>query len=142
MDTINTFDDFQFVAVAARTIYPKDAKVLYPGLGLTGEVAEVAEKVGVEPAELRALATELTLKMSIHAGKAANQIKKIVRDDDCEITEERRDAIGKEIGGVLWYCAALATDLGLNLGDIARENAAILSSRQERGTLKGDGDNR
>ncbi len=141
MDSISTFDDYQ--AAAARTaIYPEDVKVLYPGLGLAGEVAEVAEKVGVEPPELRELATELTLKMGVHAGKAANQIKKIIRDDAREITVERRAAIGKEIGGVLWYCAALATDLGLNLGDIARENAAILSSRQDRGTLQGDGDNR
>lgn len=128
---INTFDDFQKMALD-RSIYPEDAQIYYPSMGLTGEVGEVCEKV----AELT------TLRMASHAGQAANQAKKILRDDDGELTEARKAAIGKEIGGVLWYCAALATDLGLNLGDIARENAAILADREERGTLRGDGDNR
>jgi NTP pyrophosphatase (non-canonical NTP hydrolase) len=140
--SINTFDEYQKTVFESLTIYPQDAKVLYPALGLSGEVAEVAEKVSVLPTELRALATELTLKMGIHAGLAANQVKKIIRDDDCEITAERQAAIAKEIGGVLWYCAALATDLRLNLGDIARGNIELLSNRKERGTLRGDGDDR
>jgi NTP pyrophosphatase (non-canonical NTP hydrolase) len=126
-----TFNDYQ-IAAARTAIYPKDSKVFYPALGLPGEVGEVAEKV----AELH------TLHMAAHAGKVANQVKKIIRDDEGDIPESRRQAIAKEIGGVLWYCAALATDLGLNLGDIAQENADILASRQERGTLKGDGDER
>jgi len=129
--TISTFDDFQF-ACLDRAIYPEDFKIIYPALGLPGEVGEVCEKV-----------TELiTLRMAAHAGQVANQAKKILRDDDGEITMDRRVAIAKEIGGVLWYCAALATDLGLNLGDIARQNAAILASREARGTLRGDGDDR
>ena len=141
MTRIDTFDDYQ-TAAARTAIYPEDTKIFYPGLGLTGEVAEVAEKVGATPDELGAVAKELSFRMSIHAGRAANQIKKVIRDDGDQLTEERRAAIGKEIGGVLWYCAALATDLGLNLGDIARENIKILADRQERGALTGDGDNR
>jgi len=125
------FNDYQ-VAAVKTAIYPKDARVVYPALGLPGEVGEVAEKV----AELH------TLRMAAHAGQVANQAKKIIRDDDGELTPERRFAIGKEIGGVLWYCAALANDLGLNLDDIAKENIAILTSRAERGTIKGDGDDR
>ncbi len=126
-----TFDEFQKAALD-RSIYPEDAKILYPGLGLPGEVGEVCEKV----------TALLTLKMAAHAGQAANQVKKIIRDDDCELTDARRAAISKEIGGVLWYCAALAIDLELNLGDIARENMAVLASREARGALKGDGDDR
>ncbi len=101
--------------------------MLYPALGLTGEVGEVIEKL---------------LQMAAHAGKVANQVKKIIRDDDCECDTPRKEAIGAEIGGVLWYAAAICSDLGLNLGDIARENLGVLASRQERGTLQGDGDNR
>jgi NTP pyrophosphatase (non-canonical NTP hydrolase) len=132
-----TFDDYQ-VAAAKTAIYPKDAEIFYPALGLPGEVGEVAEKVAVEWPD----GSLPTLRMAAHAGKVANQVKKIIRDDEGDIAESRRQAIAKEIGGVLWYCAALATDLGLNLGDIAQENADILASRQERGTLKGDGDER
>ncbi len=131
-----TFDEYQ--AAAEKTaIYPRDSKVFYPALGLTGEVGEVAEKVAEGADGLLP-----TLQMAAHAGKVANQVKKIIRDDVGEIAEARRQAIAKEIGGVLWYCAALATDLGFNLGDIAQENANILASRQVRGTIKGDGDNR
>jgi NTP pyrophosphatase (non-canonical NTP hydrolase) len=109
---IQTFDDYQ--QAAARTaIYPEDARVTYPALGLAGE-----------------------------AGEVANKIKKIIRDDGMVVTEERRAQISKEIGGVMWYVAALCTDLELNLGDVCRENIAILNSRQERGTLQGDGDER
>ncbi len=131
------FNDYQ-IAAAKTAIYPADSKVFYPALGLPGEVGEVAEKVTQLPPD----SWGATLLMAAHAGKAANQVKKIIRDDEGEIAEARRQAIAKEIGGVLWYCAALATDLGLNLGDIAQENADILSSRAERGTLKGDGDDR
>jgi NTP pyrophosphatase (non-canonical NTP hydrolase) len=109
---IQTFDDYQ--QAAARTaIYPEDARVTYPALGLAGE-----------------------------AGEVANKIKKIIRDDGMVVTDERRAQISKEIGGVMWYVAALCTDLELNLGDVCRENIAILNSRQERGTLQGDGDER
>ncbi|MHC4297948.1 MAG: nucleoside triphosphate pyrophosphohydrolase family protein [Planctomycetota bacterium] len=141
---INTFDQYQ-EAAALTAIYPKDAGVLYPALGLAGEVGEVAAKVADGPPSLpRGFLgeEELCLRMAAHAGEACNQVKKIIRDDDCDCTPKRTAAIAKEIGGVLWYCAALATDLGLNLGDIARGNIEILVSRQERGTLKGDGDNR
>jgi NTP pyrophosphatase (non-canonical NTP hydrolase) len=33
-----------------------------------------------------------------------------------------REDIASEIGDVLWYCAALATDLNLTLGMIAGQN--------------------
>jgi NTP pyrophosphatase (non-canonical NTP hydrolase) len=109
---INTFDEYQ-EAAAKTAIYPNCARVWYPALGLAGE-----------------------------AGEVANQVKKILRDDGFITTDERREAIRKEIGGVMWYVATLCADLKLNLGDVCRENIEILASRQARGTLKGDGDNR
>lgn len=74
------------------------------------------------------------------AGEVANKVKKVLRGD--RTIADARDAIGQEIGGVLWYCAALATDLGLRLEDIAAENLRILQDRAIRGVIKGDGDNR
>lgn len=121
-----TFEAYQ--ACAEKTaIYNKDARVFYPALGLTGEVGEFIEKV---------------LQMSAHAGKVANQVKKIIRDDDSECNVSRMDEIAKELGGVLWYLSAIATDLGLDLGVIAQENLDILASRQKRGVIQGDGDDR
>ncbi len=112
MITINTFDDYQ-IAAKTTAIYPKNAKIIYPALGLAGEVGEVV-----------------------------NKIKKIIRDDDEKLTQSRVTQISKEIGGVMWYVAVLCSDLELNLGDVCRENIDILLSRKKRGTLKGDGDDR
>ena len=43
---------------------------------------------------------------------------------------------------MLWYVAQLASELGLELEDIARENLEKLFSRQSRGVLSGSGDDR
>lgn len=95
-------------------IYPNQGNnFIYPTLGLTGEVGEVSEK-----------------------------IKKALRDHDGVISDERREDIKKELGDVLWYIAQLATELGLDLDDIAQTNVDKLYSRMERGKLAGDGDNR
>ena len=93
-------------------IYPCSANLIYPALGLTGEAGEVADKV-----------------------------KKIIRDKT-ELTPELRIEIAKEVGDVLWYVAALARDLGIDMHEMARMNIAKLSSRRDRGVLQGSGDNR
>jgi NTP pyrophosphatase (non-canonical NTP hydrolase) len=128
---LDSLSFFEYQTRAKNTaIYNQDARVLYPSLGLTGEVGEVLEKM------------VHSIMLAVHGGKLANQVKKIIRDDDCECDTPRKEDIGKEIGGVLWYCAAVASDLGLNLEDIARENLGVLASRKKRGTIQGDGDNR
>lgn len=98
----------------ATAVYPDAGdNLLYPTLGLCGEAGEVAEKV-----------------------------KKMVRDDGGELTAARRDALAGELGDVLWYVAQLATEAGLDLGDVAEANLAKLRSRQERAVLQGSGDDR
>jgi NTP pyrophosphatase (non-canonical NTP hydrolase) len=104
----------QYQALSRRTAeYPRSAWLAYPALGLAGEAGEVAE----------------------HA-------KKALRDDDGEVSEERRAAIAKELGDVLWYVAQLASELGLELEQIAQGNLEKLLSRQRRGVLSGSGDER
>jgi NTP pyrophosphatase (non-canonical NTP hydrolase) len=93
--------------------YPREAAITYPALGLAGEAGEVAE----------------------HA-------KRILRDDDAKLTSERRQAMGAELGDVLWYLAQIATELDLSLDEIAQANLDKLLSRQRRGVLQGAGDNR
>ena len=75
-------------------------------------------------------------------GELANKLKKVIRDDGGRLTEERRSQMRKELGGVLWYAAATATELGINLSDVCQENLDILQSRQERNVIHGDGDDR
>jgi NTP pyrophosphatase (non-canonical NTP hydrolase) len=104
----------EYQALSRRTAeYPRDAWLAYPALGLAGEAGEVAE----------------------HA-------KKAIRDDGGQVTEERRAAIAKELGDVLWYVAQLASELHLDLDEIAQMNLEKLLSRQQRGVLSGDGDDR
>jgi NTP pyrophosphatase (non-canonical NTP hydrolase) len=93
--------------------YPREAWLTYPALGLAGEAGEVAE----------------------HA-------KKAIRDDAGMVTDERRAAMAKELGDVLWYVSQLASELGLELDQIARDNLEKLFSRQRRGVLSGSGDER
>jgi NTP pyrophosphatase (non-canonical NTP hydrolase) len=76
------------------------------------------------------------------AGEIANKVKKIMRDDGMVVTPEKRDALKREVGDVLWYLSQLAYELEFELGDSAQENNAMLASRKERGTIHGSGDNR
>src|SRR5262245_23759883 len=98
----------------ATAVYPQAGdNLLYPTLGLCGEAGEVAEK-----------------------------IKKMIRDDEGVLSGERRDALSKELGDVLWYVAQIATEAGLDLDDIAGANIEKLLSRQARNVLQGSGDDR
>jgi NTP pyrophosphatase (non-canonical NTP hydrolase) len=104
----------EYQRLSRRTAeYPRDAWLSYPALGLAGEAGEVAE----------------------HA-------KKVIRDDGGAVTEERRGALKKELGDVLWYVAQLASELELELDDVAETNLDKLLSRQRRGVLSGSGDER
>lgn len=82
------------------------------------------------------------LGLAGEAGEIANTIKKIMRDDDGMITEEKRKEVKKELGDVLWYVACTASEMGLNLDEVAQANLDKLASRKERGTLHGDGNDR
>jgi len=43
---------------------------------------------------------------------------------------------------VLWYIAALASDLNISLDDVAENNVQKLASRKKRNKIGGSGDNR
>jgi NTP pyrophosphatase (non-canonical NTP hydrolase) len=104
----------QYQRVSRRTAaYPREAWLAYPALGLAGEAGEVAEHV-----------------------------KKTIRDEAGAVSAERRSALAKELGDVLWYVAQLATELELDLDHVAQANLDKLLSRQRRGVLSGSGDER
>lgn len=111
-----TFDEYQ-QAAHATAIYPQEVALAYVTMGLVGE-----------------------------AGEIANKVKKIYRDhgfrDDRMLTSNESAVLSFELSDALWYCAELATVIGVSLGDVAANNIAKLQSRQQRNALGGSGDNR
>lgn len=107
-----TLNEYQQKALETA-VYPQEFKIIYPSLGLTGE-----------------------------AGECSDKVKKVIRDNGGQFTEEKKYELAKEIGDVLWYCATFANDIGFDLETIGQMNNDKLHSRQERGVLGGSGDNR
>ena len=83
-----------------------------------------------------------TLGLVGEAGELANKIKKVMRDDKGIIPNEKKLEFIKELGDVLWYVAALATELEIDLDEVAETNIKKLFSRKDRGKLGGSGDDR
>jgi NTP pyrophosphatase (non-canonical NTP hydrolase) len=108
-----TFEEYQLQAKTTARYPDVGHNFVYPTLGLSGEAGEVAEKV-----------------------------KKIIRDDGGVVSDEKKQAIAKELGDVLWYVSQLSTEFGLSLEDVARGNAEKLQARAQQGTIHGSGDNR
>lgn len=107
------FNEYQTKA-QTTALYPNVGNnPYYPALGLGGETGEVL-----------------------------NKIKKIMRDHDGIITDEHREIIKSELGDILWYVSALASEFRLELHTIAQANIDKLISRQKRGVLQGSGDDR
>jgi len=106
------FKEYQEKALETA-VYGAGHKIIYPALGLANEAGEVLGK-----------------------------IKKVLRDNDGEFTLELRQSIGKEMGDVLWYIAALSSDIEIPLDQIAAENIQKLIDRRNRNQIHGSGDNR
>jgi len=107
------FNQYQKHALETA-MYPNIGQnIIYPALGLTGEAGEVSEL-----------------------------IKKMIRDDGGQLTEQRREKLLKELGDVLWYVAVVAHEAGLMLGDVAQVNLDKLSRRKSEGKITGSGSDR
>lgn len=78
------------------------------------------------------------LGLNGEAGEVAEKVKKYIRDGGAL----PRDALVKELGDVLWYVAAMASELNIPLVEIAEQNLGKLQSRKQRGKLQGSGDER
>jgi NTP pyrophosphatase (non-canonical NTP hydrolase) len=112
-----SLNEYQTAALASASYPSLGHNMVYPSLGMVGEAGEVAEKV-----------------------------KKYWRNhgvtDASGLTAGQRQELGKEIGDVMWYCAALAWELGLKLDEIGQGNIDKLTDRHKRGVIKSEGDNR
>ena len=63
------------------------------------------------------------------AGETCDYLKKVV----CHGHELNKDNLVKELGDVLWYVAAIATEYGLNLDEVAQLNIDKLMKRYPEG---------
>jgi NTP pyrophosphatase (non-canonical NTP hydrolase) len=109
----NNFNTYQRQSRKTWNLVHTDHPIVYPTLGLVNE-----------------------------AGELAGKVKKIFRDKGGVISEEDRQALKYELGDVLWYMAQIATELNIDLQDVADANLEKLFSRLERGKIQGDGDYR
>lgn len=84
----------------------------------------------------------LTLGVAGEAGEIAEKIKKILRNDNGAISDEKREALKLEIGDVLWYLSQLSRELGFPFSEAAAANIQKLADRAARGVIKSEGDSR
>lgn len=110
---IETFNIYQRESRKTWGVIPMNHPIVYPTMGLVNEAGEVAGK-----------------------------IKKIFRDREGVISDNDRQELKKELGDVLWYLTQICTELDLTLEEVAEANLVKLFSRLERGTIRGDGDER
>lgn len=104
------------------------------------EYQEATNQTAVYPKE-KAL-EYLSLGLASEAGEVAGKIKKIIRDENGQLTENSINSLISELGDVLWYLAQLANLTQTNLEEIATANINKLESRHVRNALHGSGDNR
>ena len=107
-------NEYQKIA-SSTAVFEHDSvnELIYTTLGLAGETGEVVEK-----------------------------IKKLYRNDNGIISDEKKEDIKREMGDVLWYLSQMARVLDLDLEEVAQANIDKLKDRQERDVLKSQGDNR
>jgi NTP pyrophosphatase (non-canonical NTP hydrolase) len=107
------FQHYQRLSRATARYPDAGANPIYPTLGLCGEAGEVADKV-----------------------------KKVLRDGQGQFSPAVITGLKLELGDVLWYVAQLASELGLELDQIAQANLDKLASRAARNVISGSGDSR
>lgn len=94
-------------------LYPKDAGIIYTTIGLANE-----------------------------AGEVLGQVKKLMRDDNSILTDERKKKIIAETSDCMWYIARVCTELGITMEELMQINHDKLEDRLARNVIQGSGDNR
>ena len=112
------------------------------------EYQEEAKKTAVYPnaGDGSDYATSYTvLGLCGEAGELANLFKKYLRRDFSTSLKDidfLRNKMLDELGDALWYVSAVANELDISLDSLAQRNLNKLKGREERGTIKGSGDER
>ncbi len=111
---MQSIDDYQMTTNASK-VYDVviNHSIVYPALGLSGEVGEFHEK-----------------------------IKKIFRDKGGKMTDADKQGLKLELGDIMWYVVVCAQTLGLKMSDVLEANLNKSKDRRQRNKVKGEGDNR
>lgn len=110
---------------AMTTCMESSKNFSYMFLNLVGEIGEFASKVA------KAIRKE---QIDIQDSK--------LEFYDCDTYWAIEDELKKEAGDILWQISGLCSIMGWKLEDIAQMNLDKLASRQTRGVIDGNGDNR
>ena len=153
-----------YVSESAKTaIYPYSAQVVYPILGLVGEIEEYfeimydknIEKVKSEIGDITwycaAICRDAGVKLRIMeyddgvymvVGQICQLVKKWIRDKDSIIDAEFRNDIEKMVSKIMGWCERICGRKGWNMEEIMRSNIVKLQDRMRRGVIGGSGDMR
>lgn len=116
---------------AMATCMPSCDNFSYMMLNLIGEVGEFASKVAKE-------IRKENMCIGVNSTKR-NEHYWFTHDGDSYAKEEE---LKKEAGDILWQLSGLCSVMGWDLEDVAKGNLDKLASRQQRGVIDGNGDNR
>jgi len=112
-----TLSSYQAAALMTAQYPDLGNNLIYPALGLAGEAGETVDKI-----------------KKLWRNKGVTSKKQLSKEDKEELI--------KELGDVLWYVAALASEMDTDLAVVATRNIEKLQDRQKRGVIKSRGDNR
>ena len=125
-------NDYQNKAMS--TCMDSSRNMSYMAMGLVSEVGEFAGKIA-----------KAIRKSDVYIGTDAQDsdlrytIGFVADHDRCR---EWESDLKHELGDILWFAAGIAEVMGLTLEEVAQKNIDKLASRQKRGVIDGEGDNR
>lgn len=126
-----TLNEYQQKAMT--TCMPTCNNIAYMTMNLCGEVGELHSKLS------KAIRKG---KLFIGTSDRGKNGELIMTQTFHNMSEEEIKDIEKECGDVMWQIAGVCSVLGFSLEDVCRQNLEKLQSRQQRGVLDGNGDNR
>lgn len=125
-------NDYQNKAMS--TCMDSSRNMSYMAMGLTSEVGEFMGKIA-----------KAIRKGDVYIGTNAQESDlhyTIGFMADPDICREWESDLKHELGDIMWFTAGIAEVMGWTLEEVAQENIDKLASRQKRGVIDGNGDNR
>ena len=125
-------NDYQKKAMS--TCMDSSCNMSYMAMGLVSEVGELTGKIA-----------KAIRKGDVYIGSEANDsdlhYSKSFLGDRYRCYQWEMDLM-HELGDILWFAAGIAEVMRWTLDEVAEENISKLASRQKRGVIDGNGDNR